>query len=544
MLVWSGIKNFLISLSLANLIFLPVWNTITENTWYYDVSEISFSPILLPLTMLLVLALGTLIYGFFILENRSKNRFITASLTIFCTVAFAAIILWGLFDTVTMAEWRVYFSFINRGIKIALFTITLGCTAIYLAKNCYKDQLLKLYKNILFIFTPFLLLTFVQAAYTFTSIYFYRPEGPVPYLETKENQPRIALLLFDELDIRAAFDQRNPKLKLENLDLFKNESFYASKAYAGGPSTLISIPALLTGQHLSSIKIIAHDEALLTLPKEKRILNKNSPSLFSHARQMGYNCAVRGFYHPYHKLFGPHLTEGDFKPAYTYSFSEGMKYLLNKIFVSYISISPDLKKYLNVSRPAAPQILAAEHKNDGLNQEQAHQNLMNYWSDFLLNKKLNLLFLHFPYPHPPGIYDYEADRFCHSSQGSYLGNIKMVDKTLADMRQLMGEASLWDQTTIIVTADHWLRKYWSMFGYDYKEDELALVSSIDHRVPFMVKFANQKEPYIFDEAFNTVLVHDIILEMAKGTIQNPQQLAVWIQLNKDKVPLDVAESFP
>lgn len=558
---WSEIKNFLLSLSAANLLFLPIWNLLLGKKWYYDVSDISYSPLLLPVTILLVLLCGVFFYLINRLEEQFKNIFLTGFLTFFYVFCTLSILTCALIDyffnhqlfhvSATIAEIRVFFGFIDRWIKVVFFIIFLGFFCWCIAINIHKS--LKFIKNAWLIFVPFLLVTFGQALYLFALIHFYTNAGPVPYLEVKESQPRIALLLFDELDMRAAFDQRPQNLKLENLDAFKDQSFFAKKAFAAGPMTCISIPALLTGLPIAAIKFTAHDQAELTLTSNQKqlVLNQNTPSLFSRARDLGYNCGIKGFYHPYYKLFGPSLSQCDVKPIYSYSFYDASSYITHEIFNSYVaiyeSIFPELKNLLDPVKSVDLHILIMVQKDSNtgheLDQEALHKNLVAYWSGLLLNKKLNLSFVHFPYPHPPAQYNYEKDKFCRPDEGSYLGNLKMVDKTIADIRQHMTEASLWDETTIIITSDHWLRKYWPSYGYNFNEDELKFVTSIDHRVPFIIKLANQKEPIVFDEPFNTVLVHDIILEIAKGTIKNPQELSLWIQQNKDKVPLEVAEEL-
>ena len=419
-------KRLLVCLSAANLLFLKVWNSLLGKKWYYDVSDISYSPILLLATVFLVLLGGVILY---------------------------------LFDL-----------FIIRWIDRVKFIRTL-----------------------LLIASPFLFFTFGQAIYTFATIHFYTNEGPVPYFEVKEGQPRIALLLFDELDIRAAFDQRPPNLKLPHLDAFKDQSFFAAKAFAAGPTTRISIPALLTGMHLSNIEMTAHDQARLTLTSSQQqvILDKNLPSLFSRMRDLGYNCGIKGTYNPYYKLFGPSLSQCEAKSHYSHSLYEGTIYIFQKAFqvAQQYFMTVDSKK---------PHIVAMAQKNDRPDpaQEAVHQGHIDYWSDLLLNKKLHLSFVHFPYPHPPGLYDYEREKFCQPGEGSYLGNVKMVDITLADIRQRMQEASLWDETTIIITSDHWLRKYWPSCGYSFKDEELKFVTTIDHRVPFIIKLAGQKEPFV------------------------------------------------
>lgn len=519
---------------------MPLWNDLLKRTWYFNVSDISYSPFLLLVLTTLVLVLGTLLKLISFILQKVHNQPLKCLVILFCLFPF-------------FLELKPFFSFLNFWIKLA-FLIFFIC---FLVDQCFRNpsRYLNFVKTTLLILLPFVFLTFGQAIFTFTKIYFYKNNGPVPFLPVKDHQPRVALLLFDELDIRGTFEQRPEHLKLDNLDLFKNQSFYAVNAYAGGPETRISIPALLTGKSLSNIHFPDHDEAELILTNSNQvfILNQHASSIFSAARALNLNSGIEGFYHPYAKLFGPFLSVGNFANIYSFAFFDVTQYILqelsNKYILSYQMILPFLTHLSSKIMTKDARIAAVSRQNienenlvKKLN-DNFETSLMGPYLNLLLDKRLSLSFLHFPYPHPPGCYSYIKDAFCTREEGSYFGNVKLVDKILGHLRKTMEKESLWDQTTIIVTSDHWLRKYWPVHGYNFTEEELKFVNSIDHRVPFLVKFAYQNEAFVFHDPFSSVLVHDIILEVLKGNIKKPAELSLWIEENKDKACLDVAETL-
>jgi len=55
---------------------------------------------------------------------------------------------------------------------------------------------------------------------------------------------------------------------------------------------------------------------------------------------------------------------------------------------------------------------------------------------------------------------------------------------------------------------------------------------IDHRVPFLIKLAGQKEASTYSAPFNTALTHDLILDVLKGKISTSSQVHSWLDAHR------------
>ena len=139
---------------------------------------------------------------------------------------------------------------------------------------------------------------------------------------------------------------------------------------------------------------------------------------------------------------------------------------------------------------------------------------------------LDLVLLHWPVPHFPGIYDRRTGQF--SQTGTYLDNLELADHALGDVRREMETAGTWESSNIIVTADHWWRPtLWNQLPA-WMGEESAAYGRRNRRVVFLLKMAGQKEGLTIEESFNTILLHDLILAMLTRQVTTPDQAAAWI----------------
>jgi hypothetical protein len=60
----------------------------------------------------------------------------------------------------------------------------------------------------------------------------------------------------------------------------------------------------------------------------------------------------------------------------------------------------------------------------------------------------------------------------------------------------------------------------------------------------LVKFAQQHEPAIYRQAFNTRLLHEIAVEMRAGRIEDPAALADWLDAWRTSAPVPYLAADP
>ena len=109
-------------------------------------------------------------------------------------------------------------------------------------------------------------------------------------------------------------------------------------------------------------------------------------------------------------------------------------------------------------------------------------------------RDLNLVFLHFPTPHSPYIYDAGRRDLSATNQDArgYLSNLELADRIFASIRASLTASGLWTQTHVLVSGDHGFRQAYKI-GY----------SGEDRHVPFMWKPAGQVKPRQLDQRFET-----------------------------------------
>jgi len=79
---------------------------------------------------------------------------------------------------------------------------------------------------------------------------------------------------------------------------------------------------------------------------------------------------------------------------------------------------------------------------------------------------------------------------------------KPVSQSELELKSMEAKGD-WDKSIVLVSADHWWR------------DALKLNGRPDHRIPFLLKLADQKARLDCDGLFNTVLTRELLLKLLK-----------------------------
>jgi arylsulfatase A-like enzyme len=137
--------------------------------------------------------------------------------------------------------------------------------------------------------------------------------------------------------------------------------------------------------------------------------------------------------------------------------------------------------------------------------------------------RLNLVFVHLNVPHPPWIYSESKDTFSSDPETTYLGNLRLVDRTIHDLRQELEAAGTWDNSTILLAADHPLRLA------EWTKQALGGKPWTPHsEVPFLLKMAGQKQGVAYDRPMQEVVTKDLLLAILNREVTTPQQVAAWL----------------
>ena len=288
---------------------------------------------------------------------------------------------------------------------------------------------------------------------------------------------------------------------MPTFDRLRDGALAAVSAISPATDTTISVPSLITGVQLHEEQ--AQDPRTVLWDG---VSASTLPTIFSSMHAQGRNAAIVGWYIPYCRLYAQDLAacsshdlESELNEAGS-SFLESVSLQLQSLFAygyrSVLGESPRAKHHLQMM-------------------DEIHQEALRDAAD----PSLDLVFLHLPVPHAPYLYDRATSSFPkrYLGVGSYLDNLALADIYLHDLRDAMIAAALWDETTVLVTADHPDR---TSVTVDGKQDP---------RVPFILKLAGQTTAATYESLLPTIVTRRMLEAILNGEIQKPEEAVKWLE---------------
>jgi hypothetical protein len=366
----------------------------------------------------------------------------------------------------------------------------------------------------------------------------YQPKPSLPLLPPRARSssgpaPRLIWLVFDELDQRLAFNQRQPSLVLLELDRLRAESFAANHAFQTGGYTMVAIPSLLSGRIYTNADM-ANADSLMVRPDgpTQEFDWRNEANVFRRARELGVNAAVVGWHHPYCRVLGDSLVRcfdepSDPSPALQRETDAAEDGLLKTVGTQLSRLAVN---FFDIFRPDADSI-AEKLKDASLQRHQQQQffNIRDHAYHDAIDKQIDFLYIHFPTPHLFAIYDRQRKDFALSSKTTYFDNLALVDRTVGELRRRLEQAGLWDSTSILVTSDHGLRReLWHGHLNWTPEFDRLLENGSSPLVPLILKLAGSGEGVVYDQPFSSVVEGEMVLAVIKNEVTTPRQAADWL----------------
>ena len=523
-------RDAAIALSLANLCFVKVWSKLLSSAnSYFGEFPIVYASIILD-----VLLLAALFWAAITFARRSGNA-LTMTLARWAFLLALLTALNGILTLViTFSPYNLPSLMGRTELSITGFVLT-GLAVFTLA--WWRDIIIRTAPKIILALLPFVLLTFSQSIWRLASFTPVVAAAHQPASEAtapgKTPAKRVLWLIFDEMDQRMSFAERPKTVHLPELDRLRSQSLYATNAYPPAPLTYISMPALITGRLVAKVTPVSSSELMINFAGEGQSVGwSTQPGIFSEARQSGFNTGLVGWCHPYCDVIGSGLTTCDVVKEKSVD-DISLKASMFSQAQSLISTVPLVQQ---VSLPFIQRVGFINHL---VTQGERQKYLVRY--QYVLkgaikaatNPNLDLVMVHCPAPHPPGIYNRSTGNFSMEGDRGYLDNLELVDRTLGQLRREMESAGTWDNTTILISADHWWRtEMWSRGPFWTREDAEASGNKMDHRIPFMLKLAGQSDAVTYSPAFNTVLTHDLLLAVLRGQVSNQQNLVEWLDTHR------------
>ncbi len=390
-------------------------------------------------------------------------------------------------------------------------------------------RLFRVAEGVALALSPFALLTASQAIWTlarhdghsFGAAVFRSPAAASALPARGPGSPRVVWIVFDELEQRAAFSERPPDLVLPAFDRLRSEALFATHAYPPAGDTRLSMAAYLLGLPVERVepKGVATLACALEGGGGSEDCWEDFPNLFARARDAGFNAAVAGWYYPYCRLFERALTACAWA-GLPYWEEESWGDSIGRLWEELLRPVPLVRTWLSPSERSRRAHL------------RAYREILGAALAMVSDPAIGLALLHFPVPHRPDIFDRQRGVESVEGRNSYLDNLALADRTLAALRRELERGGLWDATTLIVTSDHWWRALnRDGWGLDPEEREL-LDGRFDKRVPFLVRLPGQTRSQRYEPSFNTLLLHDLVLERLAARLGSPGELVAWLDARR------------
>lgn len=514
-------RDFFVALSLANLLFLRDWEKARSNNYLDD-----FKPDLVATTLLVLATCAVLLIGWRLI--RSSTR-----------LAFAGKVLFLLLILIPLNALRLYYQqeimalYGHRYNLVAWIVLALlAAPLVYaLVTRRLRLRFLVRYGIVLTLaLAPFTLFTFggvIRDSYRRTNSA-TKPfiahassstnsSGGTDEAQSQVKRQRVVWIIFDELEERTAFTDRPESVSMPELDRFRRESFVAGAAYPPAYQTIQSVPALLNGKGVTSI--VARGDALVIWQKGETapVVWKPQMTVFAEAADAGKKTGLVGVFLPYCATHGSVIDEcHDFRTARV---NEGLLKKTGRAFTIALDAVPfAFRLFL--------------HRSVFENEIERYQSTIQQASILAADPKLDLVYLHFPLPHPPGIYDRVSVRLAISQRHSYLDNLELTDASFGIVRRAMEQAGLWQGSTVIVSADHWWRtdEVWkTAAGWTAEEQRVISGREPDHRIPFIVKLAGSERPMVYERPFNTLITRRLLMAVLNGRLSTTRDLVQLLE---------------
>ncbi|MBI2679303.1 MAG: hypothetical protein HYX28_11030 [Candidatus Koribacter versatilis] len=510
-------RRFLIAISLANLMFFRLWRELLNGKQAYYTKSApngNFIGMLVSVTLvaLVLWAAAEVVARSGSARVRTVGRW-----------AFLVVVLMTAHWNHLAVELVRRIGWTGLGIWIVL-----TATALYFLSK-FQLRAAHVLATLLVILSPFVLVTFGQMGW-----WIYRvnarmsfADKPPAALPADASKPRVVWVVFDELDLRQAFLERDASLQLPEFDRLRTESLFAENAYPPHRITEMALPSLLTGKMIAKVEPIGTDDLAIWFEGEQqpRRWSREATTL-SAASALDRNVDVVGWYHPYCRVLS----------GLQRCYWEDISLLFGELHRDPTVAQAVRDQLLDIPNigwqlrwlkllPGPEQLEREEDIDD-------FQRLGPEALSAAADPAAGLVFIHVPVPHPVGIYDRKAGQYSTSDSASYLDNLALADRTLGEMRRAMEANGTWQRTTMIVSADHWFRwDFWRAHSGWSKQDDGA-ATKLDHRIPFLLKFAAATEGASYALPFNTVLSHELVQAILRGEVKTPADAARWLDAHR------------
>lgn len=510
-------RDLAIALSLANVLFLRAWGALLNPANHYLLGAPP-SATATGVTIAGVLLLAAILFGLARASRRHAATGLRRNLTSLAMLAAFLIALNLLRQQVpALAVDRLVSSAGSvRGlVGLVLVIVALTGAAV---QRWGLERLARAAVWVVLVATPFAVMTMGQALWLASrpqlSRATFQDQTPLPLRSGHELPARLVFLVFDGLDQQLLETDRTTGLHLPAFDRLFEQAIRWDNAYPPSQSTLVSMPSLITGRALHAVRATAANElALRFAGTDTEAPWSEVPSLFTRANALGGHSALIGWYHPYCRVIGRTLNY-----CRWYPYSPELEHpLRNTIRAQGVLMLDSFPGAFRLRGGASQAWSWPSGQTDARWHARLYRAIHAETLRAIADPRLDLIFVHYPIPHEPGIFDRRSGTLT-TNGATYVDNLALTDRALAELDRALGDGGLAPRTALLVTADHAHRR-----GGDRKM-AFPVVGRLEHRVPLILRLPGQVEPVVRHEIIRNVVAHDLALAVLGGTLRAPADL--------------------
>jgi len=323
---------------------------------------------------------------------------------------------------------------------------------------------------------------------------------------TSAPHARIVWIVLDELSYAQAFEDRPADLRLPNMDLLAAESDVFTQVQPIGYWTHMIIPSIFLGQPIDAMIAAKGRRPLISSGGAPFTPYSAEQTVTADAERLGWNVGIVGWYNPYCAILS-----GTFQKCY-WTFRENTS---GPMLADSSTRQNMVAAVVNYDR--------LEELGAGISRSE-DETLFAKADELLRDDAMDFIFLHFPLPHPPGVWDRKKNDWAVTDgatyRASYEDNLALTDRELGHILQLLQSDPRWAETTVIVHGDHsWRVPMWRDDESWTREDEQrSHGGQFDVRPALLVHAPGQTVARKVSGPVSLMQVHTM-LESALGTGQ-------------------------
>lgn len=352
---------------------------------------------------------------------------------------------------------------------------------------------------------PFVVVTFVRALWSAATIdiesRFADTAPPLSAIPAAGAPgPQVVVLLFDAMGQAVTFDKRPAGVEMPAFDRLMAGSIAGKNVRKAATRTVTSVPSFLSGMKVLSAKPSGPSELTIGLPDGTHESWAELPNVFRDARELGGTAIIAGWYHPYCRVLTKDLDACSWYPTANSGGRAEEGFLAS----------------LGWSLRSANRLLVYRDRH-----ARTQIPMMRDARVALAHKGAGITFVHIAASHFPLIYDRHSGRttLVNFSRRGHEDMLALADRTLAELREHMEAAGTWDDSTVIVTADH-------PAGFANRAEKIKG----DHRVPYLLKMPHQSEGRGWERPVSaTQLGRPLIRAVLAGEVRTDADAMAWLE---------------